>query len=52
MKTIRNWATEKQRELDQEQREESRPSGNVQASDRLLALLREHHSVKGHHHGR
>ena len=52
MRKIRTWATEKQRELDREQREDGLASSdNIQASDRLLALLREHHSVTGVHHG-
>lgn len=52
MKKVRNWKTEKQRELDHEAREAgSTASANVRGSDRLLALLRKHHSVKERRYG-
>lgn len=52
MRKVRNWKTEKQRELDHEAREAgSAASANIRASDRLLALLRKHHSVRESHYG-
>lgn len=52
MKKVRDWKSERQRELVHEAREDrSVIAANILGSDRLLALLRKHHSIKEQRYG-